>query len=185
MTVIYALREPGSEQFRYVGQTVNPVHRLQGHLKESQLPYAQGGAKARWVKSLLRNGKEPEMIALELAPAEHAAEREHFWIERLKEGGHPLLNEQPAPGFGKTSERATKPTLSPRREAERLAAERLSWLKPKEAIEYLGISKATFYRMVKDGRITAYALAGTDDKRYKLEELDRLLTPLPPEPADQ
>lgn len=55
------------------------------------------------------------------------------------------------------------------------------WLTPKQAMEYLKVSKATFYRMVKDGRITAYALAGTDDKRYRQDELDSLLTPIPRE----
>jgi excisionase family DNA binding protein len=53
------------------------------------------------------------------------------------------------------------------------------WLAAKEAMEYLRISKATFYRMVRDGRITAYQIAGTSEKRYQQEELDRLLTPIP------
>ncbi len=53
------------------------------------------------------------------------------------------------------------------------------WMTPKQAMEHLRISKATFYRMVRDGRIIPYALAGTDDKRYRQDELDTLLAPLP------
>lgn len=56
-----------------------------------------------------------------------------------------------------------------------------SWLTAKQAMDYLKISKATFYRMVKDGRIKAYGLAGTEDKRYREDELDALLTPIPAE----
>lgn len=55
------------------------------------------------------------------------------------------------------------------------------WLTPKEAMAYLKVSKSTFYKLVREGRVTAYTLAGTDDKRYKQEELDALLTPAPRE----
>lgn len=53
------------------------------------------------------------------------------------------------------------------------------WMTPKEAMNYLKVSKATFYRMVKDGRIVAYVLTGTDEKRYRQDELDALLSPAP------
>lgn len=52
-----------------------------------------------------------------------------------------------------------------------------NWLTPKEAMEYLKVSKSTFYKLVREGRVVAYTLSGTDDKRYKQEDLDALLTP--------
>lgn len=51
------------------------------------------------------------------------------------------------------------------------------WLTPKEAMAYLKVSKSTFYKLVRQGRICGYTLTGTDDKRYKQDELDALLTP--------
>lgn len=59
------------------------------------------------------------------------------------------------------------------------------WMTAKEAMEYLRVSRATFYRLINAGKITPYQLEGTDDKRYKREELDQLLTPVPKEPADE
>jgi len=59
-----------------------------------------------------------------------------------------------------------------------------TWLTAKQAMEYLKVSKATFYRLVKAGKIQAYSLAGTDEKRYRESELDALLEPVPTEQAD-
>lgn len=53
------------------------------------------------------------------------------------------------------------------------------WLTPKEAMGYLKVSRSTFYRMIRSGRIIAYNLAGTDEKRFRQDELDALLTPAP------
>lgn len=52
------------------------------------------------------------------------------------------------------------------------------WMTPKEAMGYLKVSRSTFYRMLRDGRLTAYHLAGTDEKRIRQEDLDALLTPV-------
>lgn len=59
-----------------------------------------------------------------------------------------------------------------------------TWLTAKEAMAYLKVSKATFYRLVKAGKIQAYALAGTDDKRYRESELDALLEPVTTEETE-
>jgi excisionase family DNA binding protein len=59
------------------------------------------------------------------------------------------------------------------------------WLTPKEAMEYLKVSRSPFYRMLRDGRLTAYNLAGTDEKRFRSEDLDALLTPAPRDQTDE
>lgn len=52
-----------------------------------------------------------------------------------------------------------------------------TWLKGKEAIEHLRLSKPTFYKLVKERKITPYYIEGVADPRYKREELDALLVP--------
>lgn len=56
-----------------------------------------------------------------------------------------------------------------------------TWLTGTEAIKHCNIGRATFYRLVKEGRITAYTLPGMQDPRYRQEELDALFTPAPKE----
>jgi excisionase family DNA binding protein len=47
-----------------------------------------------------------------------------------------------------------------------------TWLTTKEAMAYLKLkSRTTFYRLVGEGRIRAYVINGTDEKRYKQEQV--------------
>lgn len=59
------------------------------------------------------------------------------------------------------------------------------WMTAKEAMAYLRISKATFYKLVREGRIRPYLLEGTDEKRYRQDELDKLLKPVEPGKEDR
>lgn len=56
-----------------------------------------------------------------------------------------------------------------------------TWLTGTEAIKHIKVSTSTFYRLVREGKITAYTLPGMKDPRYKQEELDALFTPAPKE----
>lgn len=88
---IYALCEPGGENPRYVGKTVrglNPRHK--GHLydaKRRNLPVH------RWIRKQHKRGSWTCIRALEIVAADGDwAAREKFWIKRLREQGHDLLN---------------------------------------------------------------------------------------------
>lgn len=52
-----------------------------------------------------------------------------------------------------------------------------TWLTGKEAAAHLNVSRPTFYRLVREGKITPYTIPGVADPRYKQEDLDALLTP--------
>lgn len=56
-----------------------------------------------------------------------------------------------------------------------------SWLTGAQAIKHIQVSQSTFYRLVREGKITKYQLPGMKDPRYKQEELDALFTPAPKE----
>lgn len=58
------------------------------------------------------------------------------------------------------------------------------WLTPKEAMDYLKVSRSTFYRMLRDGRLSAFQITGTDEKRFRQEDLDAQLTQLTPAPRE-
>lgn len=53
------------------------------------------------------------------------------------------------------------------------------WLTGTDAIKYMKISRSTFYRLVRQGKITPYYLPGIATPRYKRAELDALFTPKP------
>lgn len=51
-----------------------------------------------------------------------------------------------------------------------------TWLTGSEAVKHLKVSRSTFYRLVREGKIKPYTLPGLADPRYKLEEIDALFT---------
>lgn len=52
-----------------------------------------------------------------------------------------------------------------------------TWLTVEQASKHLQVSRTTLYRMIADGRVKAYEMPGSGRKRFKLEELDAILTP--------
>lgn len=59
------------------------------------------------------------------------------------------------------------------------------WLTAKEAATYLKLSKSRFYQLVREGKITAYRIAGQGDSRFRQEELDELMTAVPATEAEE
>ena len=49
------------------------------------------------------------------------------------------------------------------------------WFNPSEAISYLGISRATLYKLMDEGVLPFYTIRGIRKRRLKKENLDALL----------
>lgn len=49
------------------------------------------------------------------------------------------------------------------------------WYSVPEASEYLGVSKALLYLLMKNGKLPYYYISGTKQRRIKKEDLDALL----------
>jgi hypothetical protein len=102
---IYGLCDPETGELRYVGRTDDVRRRFAVHLSAART----SGHKSRcaaWIKSLLLQGKEPEVDVLDYVPADqaHHMEREYIALWRyligdrltnLTDGGDGLLNPSP------------------------------------------------------------------------------------------
>jgi excisionase family DNA binding protein len=55
------------------------------------------------------------------------------------------------------------------------------WFTPPEAAEYLRVTRSTIYRWTREGRLRAHDLPTGGGRRYRREELDRLLGSSPPD----
>jgi group I intron endonuclease len=88
---IYALIDPRKpEEYRYVGWASNLRRRMIGHMSDART--GDKTYKANWIRKIVSEGYNPEMIVLEECPFDIWAEREIFWIAKAKEDGHPLTN---------------------------------------------------------------------------------------------
>ncbi len=87
---IYTLSEDGSDDVKYIGQTVSPGTRLIGHINNDGL--LESNPKHVWVEDVkARNGKIAMSIIDECDLGE-AVEREQYWIDSYNAQGADLLN---------------------------------------------------------------------------------------------
>jgi excisionase family DNA binding protein len=55
------------------------------------------------------------------------------------------------------------------------------WLSINDAAKYIGVSRATLYTYMSDGRLPFYYIKGSNQRRIKQSDLDALLIPGKPE----
>lgn len=87
MSFIYALCDPDTNEVRYVGKSDSPQKRYREHLRtDSKCTYC-----ARWIQSLMRQGKRPHIQILEEV-TDNWVEREQWWIAEMRRRGARLTN---------------------------------------------------------------------------------------------
>lgn len=85
---IYALRDPRTEEVRYIGKSNNPRKRLSQHLRGDKI----NRHKDSWIRELRREHLSPELVILEETTPERWEQRERYWIKKGLEMGWPLTN---------------------------------------------------------------------------------------------
>lgn len=85
---IYSLRDPITNEIKYVGRTRNPVYRHNLHIKNKE----NNPNKKKWIGDLLSKEVEPIMELLEIVPESEATFWEKYWISQCKTWGFNLLN---------------------------------------------------------------------------------------------
>lgn len=83
---IYALTDPLDGAVCYVGRSKWPDARLSEHYRRANLELTT------WLAGLSNQGQEPTVLILEECTGEGMAEREQHWIDKMRQGGHRLLN---------------------------------------------------------------------------------------------
>ncbi len=83
MTKIYVLRDPRTNDIRYVGQTRSPLPtRLSTHVAQAK---RQSCWREKWIWSLLQENLRPVIELLEEVESDQAGARERYWIAKLAE----------------------------------------------------------------------------------------------------
>jgi hypothetical protein len=95
MRYIYLLKDPETNEIRYVGQTDNIKRRFNQHINKCcDVKNKQYGThKNCWIRKLLSNNLKPIIEVLEETETlELSNQRERFWIEKLTNEGVKLTN---------------------------------------------------------------------------------------------
>lgn len=97
-TFIYGLKDPVSDEIRYVGKSNNPKSRLSRHIYDAK--ETKSVHRLCWIKGLLDRGEKPILIILEECDVSVWGDRENYWISNFSnltnmiDGGKfcPMLN---------------------------------------------------------------------------------------------
>jgi hypothetical protein len=79
---IYSLKDPETNEIRYIGKTTNINTRLKAHITRSRHNKYHS---ARWVQSVLKRGFRPIIELVEECTEENWVEREKYWIAYYRE----------------------------------------------------------------------------------------------------
>lgn len=87
MIYIYTLKDPLSNEVRYIGKTINLKERYKNHIKIKSNDY-----KSNWIKSLKIKGLKPIIEILDSTESDDWEWLEQYWISQFKSWGFRLTN---------------------------------------------------------------------------------------------
>jgi hypothetical protein len=102
-TFIYSLSDPNTGKVRYIGKANNLKYRLWAHIHEGKHDL-RNQHKCNWIKTLLKEEKQPIIDIVEEVPIESWKEAEIYWIAQFKAWGFDLLNKTKGGECGVISE---------------------------------------------------------------------------------
>lgn len=109
-TFIYVLKDPETEEIRYVGKSDDPKKRFYRHLKDGRI---ENYHRASWIKSLALRGLRPVLSILDEVLKTEWPSLECAYIEFFREQGCDLVNAT-AGGEAGPSRAGRKSTLETR-----------------------------------------------------------------------
>jgi hypothetical protein len=89
-TYIYTLKDPITNEIRYIGKANDPNKRILDHIKECKS--SNKSHKISWVKSLLEKNLKPIVEILDEVSSEEWERCEQYWISQFKSWGFNLTN---------------------------------------------------------------------------------------------
>jgi len=86
---IYALRDPNTNEVRYIGKANNVESRFRQHIQNKDKVNRH---KHSWIDNLKRAGLQPDLLVLEITDDKHWEDRERYWIKFGMDCGWSLTN---------------------------------------------------------------------------------------------
>jgi len=178
---IYGLCDPDTGDIRYVGQTQKPLNeRLQAHRLPSDV-HPQS-TREKWLYELACAKKRPTIGLLEVTTLVHAAEREQYHIDSLRDQGCILTNSEARRPYSRRVGQGPRDIREERRQArmandaadcEGMEIDHRKYLTIPEAAALLNVHKNTIRnRLIKLNAYTYDSVLTPQGKAYKIDRVD-------------
>jgi len=86
---IYVLKDPITDEIRYVGKTIDANKRLKEHVRKST---SSKTYKNNWIQQLIKKSLLPKLEIVDLVSEENWGEHEQQWINKFRSEGVKLTN---------------------------------------------------------------------------------------------
>lgn len=155
-TFIYVLKDPKTNDIRYVGKTTNDINiRLSQHIYSASKQLKRNH-RLNWIQSIINNGLKPIIEIIFECPWEKSQEEEQKWIKYYRDLNYDLVNETDGGegnlGYKKSNDTIKKLKASLRKDLPKIYQYTLNgefikeWACVREASEILHISSAGIRR---------------------------------------
>jgi len=86
--IIYGLKDPRTDEYKYVGKSVNGIERAKSHITHSHNPLLN-----QWIDELKMNNLVPNVVVLEnVSDWKQLIDKEKYWVGKLLNEEHDLFN---------------------------------------------------------------------------------------------
>lgn len=86
--IIYGLKDPRTDEYKYIGKSIKGIERANSHLTHSHNPLVN-----EWISELKMNNYVPIVVVLEnVSDWTQLVDKEKYWVGKLSGEEHDLLN---------------------------------------------------------------------------------------------
>lgn len=120
--IIYGLKDPRTDEYKYVGKSIKGIERANSHLAYSHNPLVND-----WINELKMNNYIPLIVVLEnVSDWTQLVDKEKYWVGKLTEEDHDLLNICITDSYSNTIDSYNKKLIQQITDREKILNEKLN-----------------------------------------------------------
>jgi DNA-binding XRE family transcriptional regulator len=120
--IIYGLKDPRTDEYKYVGKSTNGIERANSHLTHSHNPLVN-----EWIIELKTDNYVPFVVVLEnVSDWTQLVDKEKYWVGKLVAEEHDLLNVLITDSYNNTLDSYNKKLKQQITDREKVLSEKLS-----------------------------------------------------------
>ncbi|MFA5207268.1 MAG: helix-turn-helix domain-containing protein [Candidatus Paceibacterota bacterium] len=120
--IIYGLKDPRTDEYKYVGKSIKGIERANSHLTHSHNPLVN-----EWINELKMDSYVPLVVILEnVSDWTQLIDKEKYWVGKLTDEEHDLFNILITDSYNNTLDSYNKKLIQQIKDREKVLNEKLN-----------------------------------------------------------